>query len=225
MTRPLLALGLVMLATACVAPIAAPPLRIAAAPARSGGALASAPSVADATSGAELPPVGLEVRATVEPLAGFESLANRRGDVGIGYLLFAPTPSLPRTEIHGAILEGAVHLRRFAFGHGFARLSLRAGAEVLVRADGTGGGGVHGSLDLELGRYGRDSFTSRGRSGFATGVYAGETSIGLFVGGSYRRLEDAAGATAQMGLTLRTPAILGVGAGIPNGRSLFSLFR
>ncbi len=146
-------------------------------------------------------------------------------DLGVGYVLWVPTLGVSGNEVHGAVGEVAVHLVRWPMFGTAARLSLRVGAEALVHTSGTSGAGFRGSLDFEIGEHRRGQVVQRGRRGVFFGRYHGEATVGLSLATAYRTLDETPTTTTTLGLMLRTPSILGLALGVPDGRGLLSMLR
>jgi hypothetical protein len=130
-------------------------------------------------------------------------------DVGAGYLLEA-RPGTEAPAAHGAYLavDWMQSSRRAR-----TSLGLRAGA---LHADGQTGGALAVRLSRELYKTGQGPWESDDRCGTAAGWWTGSGGVGVYAESGLLQLPGAEpGWSTTIGLTLRTPALAGVGFVIP----------
>ncbi len=194
-TLPLraLALGLALAATACI-PYVVPPIRADVATGVQGTTLPGATSLQ----------VPLEVEVGAFPLALFESMHDRRVDVGVGGLYTLDATG----ERFGAFLESGI----VAAGWQWDQKILRLMPEAQVRIVGDpstnrAGWGAAARCTIELATF-IPSFAYSNPSDFGAGQ--GELAVGAYVEASTGQIPQEQTYALLFGLTFRLPALAGV---------------
>jgi hypothetical protein len=213
---------LALSASGCLLPWASPPAKVVIA----GGASIGAIDDDDGTR-RQFSRGTLQLRGGLHLLQLFPGAAERRFDVGFGYLgEFRLGEALPLANKHGPQLELAYHpwirVERLDERRSrIARLAVVALPELLfARRDGetqVGGGGSIG-VTLDWGRFSRGCWGKAsggmGGSAAAGGCAYGETSIGVGLSAGFRLLESERAFVVTGGVVFRLPASVGfVGIG------------
>ena len=176
---------------ACIIPITVPPARVD----LGYGPTSGGPQTLHVAAGASLVSAQRRRDATL--------------DVGAGYVLDANVRE-PGLVGHGPYLEAA-----WLQSGAKARTSIGLRGAALRHAGSTGGAFAL-RLSRELYRPGQGPWTSSDRCGFGAGGWYGSSAVGVYAeSGLLLAPGGDAGWSTTIGLTVRTPAIWGLGVMIP----------
>lgn len=188
-------ISLAGLAAGCVVPIVVPPARVD---------VGYGPSVAGQHA--------VHVAAGAS-LASGQQRRDAAIDVGAGYVLDAdPAGAAPGEALigHGPYLEAA-----WLQSGARARTSLGLRGAALWNS-GEVGGSLAVRLSRELYQPGNGPWASSDRCGFGAGGWAGSSAVGVYAeSGLMAAPGGSTGWSTTVGLTLRTPAVWGIGVFIP----------
>lgn len=213
-TRRGLFVCLGLMASGCIAPVAAPPLETTVSVGRASGASVATAGRETGRTEARV----LDVRTTFQPAQVADRAQARRYDIGLGYFVQLDDEDELDFLRHGPYLDIGYNpwLRRRKRG-GALRLSVHGSAELVLDTAEEMRLGAGGSLaaTFEAVGHGRGAFAF-GDSGVAVaGAATGEASVGLTVAVAYRVLEGEGWWTTTAGFTVRTPAFAAIAVGIP----------
>jgi hypothetical protein len=197
-----------------VVPFVVPPLKSSASAGGAAGQLARPVAMEDGVVASE---AITELRTGVHPFQLVDRAGTRRWDLGAGYL-FQTTAGDAMVDLwrHGPFVEVGLRLWRRPVSDSTAvRVGVHAGAELLFDRDDTVGGGGSVGASLELVTWSSGPFQGSGRDGIVVGGAEGETSVGLVANASYRAVADTEYWTLTMGVSLRSPGLLGLAIFIP----------